>query len=160
MCEFAAQEKWVFVACRKYDSKTDLIKRLVQQNCNNFKNSSKPYISPSKANWSAFVSVSWLRMRSACMTTGVQWRNSHYFRCVTTVSIPHLLLSIQDLLASPGHWSWGEPWVELRSRLDSCIPSIWTSSSAFTLLLASCSSEVPLRLQMESISSINIVAGE
>ena len=32
MCEFAVQEKWVFVTCRKYDSKTDLIKRLVQQN--------------------------------------------------------------------------------------------------------------------------------
>ena len=62
--------------------------------CNNFKNSSKPYISPSQAHWSAFVSVSWLRMRSACMTKGVQWRDSHYCHGVTTVSSPCLLLSI------------------------------------------------------------------
>ena len=94
MCEFAAQEKWVFVVCRKYDSKTDLIKRLVQQNYVTILKILQNHTYPPQAHWSAFVSVSWLRMRSACMTKGVQWRDSHYCHGVTTVSSPCLLLSI------------------------------------------------------------------
>lgn len=39
------------------------------------------------------------------------------------------------------------------------IPSICIRSSALTRLLASCSSEVPLRLHMESISSMKMVVG-
>lgn len=39
------------------------------------------------------------------------------------------------------------------------LPSICTSSSALTLRLASCSSDVPLRLHTESISSMKIVVG-
>lgn len=47
----------------------------------------------------------------------------------------------------------------VHSSLIGYIPSIWTSSSALTLRLASCSSDVPLRLHMESISSMKIVVG-
>lgn len=140
----------------RFNKKTSSAKQ-----CNNLKNSSKPYISPSKANLSAFVSVSWLRMRSACVTKGAQWRTAVIsgvsplsacpVHCCRSPGPPH-----QPLATGAGgqHCAWS------LSCLYTRIPSIWTSSSAFTLLLASCSSEVPLRLQMESISSINIVAGE
>lgn len=45
------------------------------------------------------------------------------------------------------------------SVLVSLKPSIWTKSSDFTLLDASCSDSEPLREQSESISSMNIVDG-
>jgi len=39
------------------------------------------------------------------------------------------------------------------------LPSIWTSSSDLTLLLASCSDSEPRREHSESISSMKIVLG-
>lgn len=157
MCEFAVQEKWVFVTCRKYDSKTFNKRTSSAKLCNNLKNSSKPYISPSKANLSAFVSVHGYKW-DQCV-----WQKVFSEGTAVISGVSPLSASPVHCCPSPGpvHWTWGLAlWVELSSCLYTRIPSIWTSSSAFTLLLASCSSEVPLRLQMESISSINIVAGE